>query len=339
MAAMTPRAALRLLQGEIVQVAGCTEPAAIAYAFRTLIRHLPYPPGPDSLFARLHISRDAFRNASTAVVPHLKKPGILAAAAAGRASRADDFNVFADFDLPLARRFMKNGDWLRVVPVRRNGLVVALSFHADTHILLKGRHDHIERLVVDGRDLTPRPRPLPPPPRLEDLFALARKRDPKLEALALDFITRQVPSEKGYALEDQVARRVAGRMAGYAHPVMTITGSGNQGIFLGLPYRHLYRQRGKDILPALVSSLLAQVHLSHKHDRLSSDCGLATKAAPALAAGLAFADGASPADIRRLFRDIPARIGPLPCEGAEPACGDKARRALRAVLPFFPAPA
>jgi hypothetical protein len=339
MAAMTPRDALRLLQGEIVQVTGCTEPAAIAYAFRTLIRHLPAASVPGDLHATLRISRDAFRNASTAVVPHLKTPGLLAAAAAGRASRADDFNVFADFDLPLARRFMKNGDWLRVVPVRRNGLVVALSFSADTHILLNGRHDHIERLVVAGRDLTPRPRPFPPPPRLEEIFALARKRDPKLEALALDFITRQVPSERGYGLEDQVARRVAGRMAGYAHPVMTITGSGNQGIFLGLPYRHLYRQRGKDILPALVFSLLAQVYLSHKHNRLSSECGLATKAAPALAAGLAFAAGASPADIRRLFRDIPARIGPLPCEGAEPACGDKSRRALRAVLPFFPSPA
>ncbi|NCC92187.1 MAG: hypothetical protein EOM10_02715, partial [Opitutae bacterium] len=145
---MTPRDALRLLQGEIVQVAGCTEPAAIAYAFRTLIRHLPAASVPGDLHATLRISRDAFRNASTAVVPHLNKPGLLAAAAAGRASRADDFNVFADFDLPLARRFMKNGDWLRVVPVRRNGLVVALSFSADTHILLNGRHDHIEQLVV-----------------------------------------------------------------------------------------------------------------------------------------------------------------------------------------------
>jgi hypothetical protein len=48
--------------------------------------------------------------------------------------------------------------------VRRNGLVVALSFSADTHILLNGRHDHIEQLVVAGRDLTPPPRPPPPPP-------------------------------------------------------------------------------------------------------------------------------------------------------------------------------
>jgi L-cysteine desulfidase len=328
---MTAREAIRLLQGEIVQVVGCTEPAAIAFAFRTLIRHMPFPPGPDSLFARLQVSRDAFRNASTAVVPHLQVPGILAAAAAGRASRANDFNVFADFDLKLARRFMKNGDWLRVVPVRRNGLFVALKLNADTGIVLSGRHNHIEQLVVYGRDLTPREPPSLPPPKLDDIFALARARHPKLEALALDFITRQVPPEKGFPLEEQIARRVAGRMAGYTHPVMTLTGSGNQGIFIALPYRQLYAEQGPSILPALVFSLLAQVHLSHKHKRLSADCGLATKAAPALAAGLAFARGAAPADVRRIFREVPARLAGLTCEGAEPACGAKARRAWAAL--------
>jgi len=328
---MTPRAALRLLQGEIVQVAGCTEPAAIAYAFRTLVRRLPAPPDPARLNARLALSRDAYRNASTAVVPRLQVPGILAAAAAGLASRADDFNVFADFDLRRARALMRNPGWLHAIPLRHRGLYVRLRFEPGTEIVLRGRHDHIEKLLVNGRDRTPRPVRLPPPPSLPEIFTLARARHPALEALALDFITRQVPSERGYGLEDQVARRVTGRMAGYSHPVMTITGSGNQGIFLGLPYRHLYRQRGDDILPAVVFSLLAQVGLSHRHSRLSSECGLATKAAPALAAGLAFDRGAAPADIRRIFRDIPARIGSLPCEGAEPACGGKARRALRAV--------
>ncbi|NLB66413.1 MAG: hypothetical protein GX803_08090 [Lentisphaerae bacterium] len=333
---MTPRQAIRLLQGEIVQVVGCTEPAAIAYAFRTLLRHLPELPDPKIFHARLRVSRDAHRNASTAVVPRLKTAGVLAAAAAGRASRAADFNVFADFDLPLARRYLKNGDWLEVVPLRRRGLYVDVALSPDTRVILQGRHDHIHKLTVLGRDLTPRPKALPPVPKLADIFTLARRRHPDLEALALDFITRQVPSEKGYPLEEQVVRRVVGRMTGYSHPVMTITGSGNQGIFLGLPYRQLHQQFGSDILPAAVFSLLAQVLLSHRHDRLASECGLATKAAPALAAGLAFHAGATPARIRAIFRDIPAQLAPLPCLGAEPACGDKARQALRAVLPFFP---
>ena len=334
---MTPREALRLLHGEIVQVVGCTEPAAIAYAFRTLARHLPRKPTPDSFRAELIISKDAFRNASTAAVPHLNTIGILAAAAAGLASRSATFNVFADFDLRRARAFMKNPAWLRILPVRRRGLFVHARLPGlRTEVILQGRHDHIERLLVSGEDLTPREQPLPPPPSLDEIFALARARDPRLEALARDFLLRQVPAEKGFPPDTQIARRVAGRMAGYAHPVMTITGSGNQGIFIGLPYRRLYAEQGDAILPAVVFSLLAQVHLSAKKKRLSAACGLATKAAPALAAGLAFAQGASPADVRRLLRDLPARLAPLPCEGAEPACGQKARRVFRALRATFP---
>ena len=48
---MSPREALRLLQGEIVQVVGCTEPAAIGYALRTLARHLPQRPTPGTFRA------------------------------------------------------------------------------------------------------------------------------------------------------------------------------------------------------------------------------------------------------------------------------------------------
>lgn len=77
---MTTRDALRLLQAEIVQVVGCTEPAAIAYALRTLVRHTQPPPSPETFRAELRISVDARRNASTAVVPRLKQPGIHAAA-------------------------------------------------------------------------------------------------------------------------------------------------------------------------------------------------------------------------------------------------------------------
>ena len=329
---MTTGDALRLLQAEIVQVVGCTEPAAVAYALRTLVRHLQEPLSPANFRAEVRISVDAHRNATTAVVPRLKQSGIRAAAAAGLASRADNFNVFSDFDLPLARAFLKNQKGLTITPVRRRGLWVHAQLPGlRTGITLSGRHDHIERLIVYGKDCTPPAQQLPPPPSLPDILKLARARRSQLEALARDFITRQVPAEKGYSLETQIARRVIGRMTGYSHPVMTITGSGNQGIFIGLPYQRLYAHQGDRILPAVVCSLLTQVLLSAKHQRLSAKCGFATKAAPALAAGLAFARGATPADIERLFRAISAHLKDLGCEGAEPACGDKARRAFRAV--------
>lgn len=334
---MNSRDALRLLKSEIVQVVGCTEPAAVAYAFRTLSRHLPSMPPPSRQPPlELRISQDAFRNASTAVVPHLLQRGIRAAVAAGLTSRRNDFNVFADFDLPAARALLNKRGWLRILPVKRPGFYLDARIPSKhSSIILDTRHDHIRQLTVDGCDCTPRNVPQKDPPGLDEIFALAQRRNPPLEALALNFITRQVSAERGYPLAEQVARRVSGRMSGYSHPVMTLTGSGNQGIFIGLPYRQLYKEKGNAILPALVFSLFVQLHLSHKHKRLSGDCGLATKAAPALAAGLAFSGGASPPEIRRLLRDIPSRLLPMRCPGACPSCGTKAKQCLEIVQ--FPA--
>ncbi len=330
---MNSRVALRLLKSEIVQVVGCTEPAAVAYAFRTLSRHLPSMPAPSRHAPlELRISRDAHRNASTAVVPHLLQRGIRAAVAAGLTSRRNDFNVFADFDLPAARELLKRKGWLNIVPVQRRGLYITARIpNQQASIILQTRHDQIQQLLIGDQNLTPTPPPLPLPPNLNEIFELAQRRNPQLEALALDFITRQVSAERGYPLAEQVARRVSGRMSGYSHPVMTLTGSGNQGIFIGLPYRRLYHEKGDTLLPAIVFSLFVQLHLSHRHKRLSSDCGLATKAAPALAAGLAFARGAGPAEIRRLLRDVPARLLPMKCPGACPSCGTKAKQCLELV--------
>jgi hypothetical protein len=243
--------------------------------------------------------------------------------------------VFADFDVQAARNLLKKKGWLRITPVRRRGLYISARI-PDPHasIVLLDRHDHIKTLLIGGEDRTPRANPLPPAPGLDAILTLARRRHPQLEALALDFITRQVPAEPGFPLAEQVARRVSGRMSGYSHPVMTLTGSGNQGLFIGLPFRQLYEEQGTAILPALVFSLFVQLHLSRKHNRLSGDCGLATKAAPALAAGLAFAHGASPAEIRRRLLSIPSRLLPMRCPGACPSCGQKALHCLKTVYRF-----
>ena len=116
-------------------------------------------------------------------------------------------------------------------------------------------------------------------------------------------------------------------MSGSSSPVMTITGSGNQGIFLGVPYRELYRKHGNKILPAVVFSLLTQIHLTKQRKRISDKCGLATKAAPALAAGLAFAKGEDLTNIRQVMREVEQRLQDMRCYGARASCGNKAARA------------
>jgi hypothetical protein len=72
--------------------------------------------------------------------------------------------------------------------------------------------------------------------------------------------------------------------------------------------------------------------MTGKRSRISADCGLATKAAPALAAGLAFAQGANIAQIRRVMSSVSETLHRMKCHGARATCGKKAERALRVVL-------
>lgn len=121
-------------------------------------------------------------------------------------------------------------------------------------------------------------------------------------------------------------------MCGSSSPVMTIVGSGNHGILLGVPFYELYRKHGSRILPAALFSLLTVIHMTGKRSRISEECGLGTKAGLALVAGLAYARGESLAQIERLMRLVSDALRGLKCHGARSSCGRKAERVLRAVL-------
>ncbi len=324
-----------LLNREIVEVVGCTEPASCAYAFRTLARHWPAPLDLPTVRAHLWVSRDVYRNASTAVVPFLHQRGVRAAVAAGLTTSAAGFNVFPRMNVAAARALLRRRGWLEVQPLRKRGIWVRAELIQDAHrgeVLIADRHDRVARLVVDGREIKLKnPAPITPP-GLDAIVRLARRRMPALETIAEDFLLKQAEGTRRLSLEKRVARLVRERMCGHRHAIMTITGSGNHGIFLGLPLRELYREQGRSVLPAVLLALLVQLRLSQERSRISDDCGLAIKAAPALAAGLAFARGATLPQIRGVIRSVTRKLRSLECQGARASCGAKAEKSLRLVM-------
>jgi L-cysteine desulfidase len=323
------------LCAEIVEVTGCTEPASVAFAFRRARLQLRQPLDPMTLQVRLDASSGVLRNASTAMVPFLKRRGLRAVVAAGLSATADTFNVFPAIESRTARILLKRRSWLVVNPVRRKGIYIKAFLCTPSEsvaVVIQGRHDEVRSIARNGkivyRGRTHQRRAM----TLADVLALATKRDPDLENAARQFITRQVRGDSSQVLPEQIAALVRARMRGSSAPVMTITGSGNQGISLGAPYYDLYRKHGDKILPAVVVSLLTQILLTEKGKRISDKCGLATKAAPALAAGLAFAEGKDPAEIRCIMRGVEQRLQDMRCYGARASCGNKAARAFRQVL-------
>jgi len=165
-------------------------------------------------------------------------------------------------------------------------------------------------------------------------MAVVARRDCGLEDIARDFIVRQVRGNPALPLSQRVASLIRERMCGAALPIMTIVGSGNHGIFLGVPLYELYRKHGERVLPAVLLTLLAVIHMTGKRSRISEECGLAIKAAPALAAGMAFAFGANLAKIKRVIDSVSRALCGLKCHGARASCGKKAERAMQVVLRY-----
>lgn len=325
-----------LLRGEITEVVGCTEPAAIAYAVQRAKRHLAGRCNLKDIRVELTLSPEVLRNASTAVVPVIGKRGIKAAVVAGLLSTASGFNPFANLKAPQAHPLLTHRSWLSVVPSKRRGIYIFAALmtpEEQVTVEVRGRHDFIVHITHNGKTLSrTRRRPVPALQGMREIAAIVARRDRRLESLARDFIVRQVQGDPSQALPGRVAALVGARMRGQPLPVLTITGSGNQGIFLALPLFDLYKSQGRRVLPAVLFALLTQIYLSQIRRRISTGCGLESKAAPALAAGLAYAQGKEMRQIMRVMRIARERAGAIACHGARPSCGTKAAHILKCVL-------
>lgn len=326
----------RLLRAEIAEVVGCTEPAAVAYAVQCAKRYLKRSFDPDTVRVILRLSPEVLRNASTAVVPVLNRKGIKAAVTAGLLSSSTDVNLFASLKVPRAHPLLTRRSWLSVVPSREHGIyirAVLMTPGETVTVTVTGRHDSIAAITRNGGIVYRKSRQrIPRLKGLKEIAAIVKKRDTRLESIAMDFIMNQVKGDPGKLLSGRVAELITQRMSGQPLPVVTITGSGNQGIFLGVPLCALYRELGRRALPAILFSLLTQIYLSQIRKRISDTCGLAAKSAPSLAAGLAYARGENIPAITRTMTAVYERLKKMPCHGAKTSCGVKASHALRCLL-------
>lgn len=326
----------RLLRREITEVVGCTEPAAIAYAVQRAKRHLRDRFDANTVRAELELSPEVFRNASTAVAPVINRRGIRQAVIAGLLSSSDGFNPFAGLKIPSRHPLLDRRSWLTIVSSTRHGIYVRAELitpEETAAVTIRGRHDSIVAIEKNHKIVyRMRERRIPRLGGLKEIAGIVKRRDKRLESLACGFVKRQVKGDARKPLTENIAGLITGRMCGEPLPVLTLTGSGNQGIFLGAPLFALHQKLGRRALPAVLFSLLTQIYLSQVRKRISNECGLATKAAPALAAGLAYEKGADTSTIKRIMGIVYGRLKQMPCHGAKPSCGAKGAHALRCVL-------
>lgn len=115
------------------------------------------------------------------------------------------------------------------------------------------------------------------------------------------------------------------RMAGAQIPVMSNSGSGNQGIVATLPvwvYAHRKRIRQEKLIRALVLSHLTVIYIKQSFGRLSALCGCVV-AATGSACGLTYLMGGNYEQITYAVKNMIANITGMLCDGAKPSCSLK----------------
>ncbi len=115
------------------------------------------------------------------------------------------------------------------------------------------------------------------------------------------------------------------RMSGAMIPVMSNTGSGNQGISATVPVVIYGREIGaseEDILRALALSHLTVIYIKQSLGRLSALCGCVV-AAIGSACGITHLMGGGYKEITFAVKNMVANITGMICDGAKPGCALK----------------
>lgn len=115
------------------------------------------------------------------------------------------------------------------------------------------------------------------------------------------------------------------RMSGAMVPVMSNSGSGNQGISCSVPVYIYARENNatyEQTLRALVLSNLTVIYIKQSLGRLSALCGCVV-AATGSAAGITYLMGGKYEEITYAIKNMIANISGMICDGAKPGCALK----------------
>lgn len=120
------------------------------------------------------------------------------------------------------------------------------------------------------------------------------------------------------------------RMSGCKYPVMTNSGSGNQGITASLPVIVYAKEKNMDyekMIRALLLSNLITIHIKTGIGRLSAYCGVVCAASASFSA-IAYLNDYDLSVIKKVITNSLATASGMICDGAKESCASKISTAL-----------
>lgn len=124
------------------------------------------------------------------------------------------------------------------------------------------------------------------------------------------------------------------RMAGSPLPVVSNSGSGNQGISATLPVVAVGERLGAspdNILRAVTLSHLIAIYIKSKFGRLSAICGAIVSGTGA-SCGITYLMGGSLVEVKMAIQNMLGNVTGIVCDGAKPGCALKVATCTNAAL-------
>lgn len=364
---------ITILKEEIVPALGCTEPIAIAYgaaAARATLGQMP-----ERMIVRC--SGNIIKNVKAVVVPHtgsltgIETSAILGAVGGQPDKKLEVLEGVTEADVNETKRLLSTGFCkAELLEGVSNLQLIVEVFAGEERALVEIAYSHtnIVRIEKNGKSLLERgpagsnsagtDRSLlnlkqiyefANEVRLNDIEELLKKQIDANMRIALDGLSHPYGANVGETLINAwgtgirvLARALpaAGsdaRMNGCVLPVMTNSGSGNQGMTVSLPVvayaKHLKVSEEK-MLRALVLSNLIAVYQKNELGKLSAYCG-AVSAAAAGAAGIAYLHDSTYQIILDTITNTLANVSGIVCDGAKSSCAAKIASAVDAGILAF----
>lgn len=124
------------------------------------------------------------------------------------------------------------------------------------------------------------------------------------------------------------------RMDGVMLPVMSNSGSGNQGITCTIPVVAFARRLGaskEKLARALIMSHLTSIHIKHHLGRLSALCGV-TVAATGASCGIVMILGGGLQQMANAIKNMVGNVAGMICDGAKTSCALKVASSVSAAI-------
>lgn len=359
----------KILREELVPSMGCTEPVAIALACARCKEILDEQPTK----ILVECSGNIIKNVNSVAIPNTNHKGIIVAALYGAffGVSSDELEIFKrkHQDLPnQIEKLVKQNicTFTKLETFESLHLVVSMSGeHHYAKCIIKNLHNRFVYLEKDGQVLLDdQDQPIKQVQcdrkclNMKDIYEFAKLSDLSdvadlfeniivhNQAISIEAMKGHYGLDIGHALlkmsdkpsvwDEAIAYSSAAseaRMCGCAMPVITNSGSGNQGIASTVPLlifaNHLNVSK-ECLMRSLCFSALCTIHQKTPIGRLSAFCGVIC-ASCAAGCGIAFMQGYDLECINRMVQSTLANVSGIICDGAKASCAAKISSCLRAV--------